>query len=344
MCSIPEFRLTYGLLVILPYTILTTTTDRLAPVYFFTNIAAVIVVASTGSDGEKFGLTWRVPLTALAVTTYIPWPDDQIGLFWPVNSVTWSIATMGFFYFSFPFLAPRLQRGVRAGQERVSAICLYLLQATWPLLIGTIFFIFVDPGRATPMWYWFVRAYPLCRFPVFMMGCLAGKLMIMQRQHTSVKFMCLPNPTMCMKMSDLCLVIYLSFVVFYTMIASGVWGLQDLTYQFRLILEVMLPMLFFDWVIALSGEESSATRTFFSSTVMRWVGDISMSFYMVHMLIWEWAVKIRNSNIPDKSETPPVWLIPVCFPISIFLGWLLTILFEKPAQKMVRRRFLIDKD
>ena len=145
-------------------------------------------------------------------------------------------------------------------------------------------------------------------------------------------------------MSDLCLVIYLSFVVFYTMIASGVWGLQDLTYQFRLILEVMLPMLFFDWVIALSGEESSATRTFFSSTVMRWVGDISMSFYMVHMLIWEWAVKIRNSNIPDKSETPPVWLIPVCFPISIFLGWLLTILFEKPAQKMVRRRFLIDKE
>jgi peptidoglycan/LPS O-acetylase OafA/YrhL len=59
----------------------------------------------------------------------------------------------------------------------------------------------------------------------------------------------------------------------------------------------MLPMLFFDWVIALSGEETSATRTFLSSTVMRWVGDISMSFYMVHLLIWEWAVKINNN--PD---------------------------------------------
>ncbi len=68
-----------------------------------------------------------------------------------------------------------------------------------------------------------------------------------------------------------------------------------------------------------------------------------MSFYMVHLLIWEWALKIRN-NITDKSEAPPAWLIPVCFPISILLGWLLTILFEKPAQKMVRRRFLIDKE
>jgi len=124
VCGHFEFRLTYCLLAIPPYTILTTTTGRLAPVYFFTNIAAVIAVASTGSDDEKFGLSWRVPLTALAVTTYIPWPDDQIGLFWPVNGVTWSIATMGFFYFSFPFLAPRLQRGIPAGQERVTAICL----------------------------------------------------------------------------------------------------------------------------------------------------------------------------------------------------------------------------
>jgi peptidoglycan/LPS O-acetylase OafA/YrhL len=126
------------------------------------------------------------PLTALAVSTYIPWPDDQIGPFWPVNGVTWSISTMGFFYFSFPFLDPRLQRGVPAGQERVTVICLYLLQATWPLLIGSIFFILTDPGMDTPMWYWFVRAYPLCRFPVFMMGCLAGKLMIMHRQHALI--------------------------------------------------------------------------------------------------------------------------------------------------------------
>ena len=39
---------------------------------------------------------------------------------------------------------------------------------------------------------------------------------------------------------------------------------------------------------------------------MRWVGDISMSFYMVHLLIWDWAVKIRKNNIPDKTEAPPV--------------------------------------
>jgi hypothetical protein len=123
------------------------------------------------------------PLAALAVSTYIPWPDDQRGPFWPVNGVTWSISTIRFFFFSFPFLAPRLQRGVPAGQERVAVICLYLLQATWPLLIGSIFFILTAPEMDTPMWYWFVRAYPLCRFPVFMMGCLAGKLMIMHRQH-----------------------------------------------------------------------------------------------------------------------------------------------------------------
>ena len=89
MCGHFELRLTHYLLGIPPYTISTTTTDSLTPpVYFFTNITVVIVVASTVSDDETFGLSWRVPLTALAVTTYIPWSDDEIGLFWPVNGVT----------------------------------------------------------------------------------------------------------------------------------------------------------------------------------------------------------------------------------------------------------------
>ena len=326
---------------------MTPTTHRLAPVYFATSITAVILVAATGSDGEKFGLSWRVPLTLLGVSSYIPWPDETLQIIWPVNGVTWSLTTMGFFYFSFPFLTPRLQRGVPAGQERVAAICLYLLQATWPLVIGFLFFP-LRPGfrNGGNMWYWFVRAWPLCRFPVFMMGCLAAKLMIIQRQQTSVKFMC-SNPTMCIKMADLCLIIYLASVVLYTLIATGVLGqsLKILTLPCRLGWEVLLPMTFFDWIIALCNE-TSVTRAFFSSTVMRWLGDISMSFYMIHLGVWVIAGQICNGKIPfDTYFTfgvvkTPAWLIPVCLSISILSGWLMTRFFEKPAQRMVLRRFL----
>ena len=42
----------------------------------------------------------------------------------PMNGVTWTISTLAFFYFVFPFLAPRLQRAVVPGQERVAAVCM----------------------------------------------------------------------------------------------------------------------------------------------------------------------------------------------------------------------------
>ena len=42
-----------------------------------------------------------------------------------------------------------------------------------------------------------------------------------------------------------------------------------------------------------------------SETVPMLTCQFRLIFYMVHLLIWEWAVKILNNNVPDKSETPP---------------------------------------
>lgn len=60
---------------------------------------------------------------------------------------------------------------------------------------------------------------------------------------------------------------------------------------------------------------------------MRWLGDISMSFYQIHMIVFELLVFAIGSA--------PVWIIPVSLVTSLFIGWLTYLFVEKPAQRLV---------
>ena len=103
---------------------------RLAPTYFLTNLAAAIMIFALSEDDEDLGwMAWIVPMTTLGITSWSPAP------YLPLNEVTWLVSTLMAFYVLFPFLAPRVQRSVLPGQERVAAICLYLLSASWPVVL-----------------------------------------------------------------------------------------------------------------------------------------------------------------------------------------------------------------
>jgi len=106
----------------------------------------------------------------------------------PANGVCWTITTMSFFYWTFPWLLPRMQEMTAEARNRwiiwsywiqlVSYFGLYLLYSTIPVLQfrgwdesgGSAFVLEKSPS----MGYWVARAWPGTRIFVFAMGCLAA--------------------------------------------------------------------------------------------------------------------------------------------------------------------------
>lgn len=131
---------------------------RLAPVYYVTN-------------------WWYL---ANPTTWYMiqPWSgilslfgmSSWFGFGFPPNGVTWTISTMMFFYVIFPYILPRMQRMEPKVQlERIGQ--LYVLQ--FVLFLALDWGIGELEGEAGSG-YWYGRAHPISRLPVFVMGCLAA--------------------------------------------------------------------------------------------------------------------------------------------------------------------------
>ena len=322
---------------------------RLAPTYFLTNLAAAIMIFALSEDDEDLGwMAWIVPMTTLGITSWSPVP------YLPLNEVTWLVSTLMAFYVLFPFLAPRVQRSVLPGQERVAAICLYLLSASWPavlVFLGTFLsFIAGCTWRGEGSIYtetcwggegsiWIARMWPPCRLPVFVMGMLAAKMQVVSEEDVAVvmggtpvlktgasAFMC-DTPVfkvLGVTMADTLFLIYLAMI--------GTAFVPALTISF--IPELLVSMLFFDWVVALCREES-VTRRFLSSHPMTFLGDISMCFYMVHVLVW-WGLQALGLS-------GQAWGLPVGIVFSLLVGWLLHCFWEKPMRNFILSRLLGDK-
>ena len=225
---------------------------RLAPTYYLTNAVAlvgILTIAAKEKEEEIKTLPWRAPLTVLGVTSWAP-------LFqFPLNGVTWTISTLMAFYVLFPFLAPRLQRSVMPGQERVAAICMFLLSAFWSTILGMMFG--PVPGLEH-LFYWFPRGFPLCRLPVFIMGMLAAKMLIGEKQAAVVASCGSPAfKVLGVTTADTLLAIYLTLIpVFGSGMGGAALPLDPVFW--RLLVEMFIPMLYFDWVVALCREEPHA--------------------------------------------------------------------------------------
>jgi len=102
----------------------------------------------------------------------------------------------------------------------------------------------------------------------------------------------------------------------------------------RGMLEVVYPILFFHWVLSLTSpvNQKSYVVRFFKSKVMRFLGDISMCSYMIHMLLAE-AV---GYSIDRTAGDYPWWMVLAIVPSTIVLGWCLTNFYEKPIARCLR--------
>ena len=167
---------------------------RLAPVYFLTNSIHVALTWPSGGMDTQGGIAGTSgPHAALlgAVcsvfgvnTWFLPFFD--VGL--PPNSVCWTITTMAFFYWVFPYALPRMQRLSSADRswwivqfywwQLVAYVLGFLWAGAVPVpsfeyrnLTETPVLEFVQEEQ---LGYWIARAWPVTRVMVFFMGCLAA--------------------------------------------------------------------------------------------------------------------------------------------------------------------------
>jgi len=93
--------------------------------------------------------------------------------------------------------------------------------------------------------------------------------------------------------------------------------------------EAFAPLLFLDLINALTrcGEEGVVAK-FCRCRPMQEFGEVSMTFYLTHLLVLHFVAKLAVSSL--DSSLLPLWLFPVCFFTSIFVGWFLAHYFEAP--------------
>ncbi|CAE7230271.1 unnamed protein product [Symbiodinium natans] len=65
---------------------------------------------------------------------------------------------------------------------------------------------------------------------------------------------------------------------------------------------------------------------------MRFLGDISMCAYMIHLLLAE----ALGYAVGRELGSMPWWTLLAVLPVTILLGWLLTEFFEKPIERCCR--------
>jgi peptidoglycan/LPS O-acetylase OafA/YrhL len=185
---------------------------RLFPVYAVTNLimaGLIIAMGGAGIDGSPqgvLGMLLQLSLACFGLNTWF-YPFADVGM--PPNGVCWTICTMSFFYWVFPFILPAMQR-MTTDSRRRWVVWFFLLQlltyaATYTLWSSVVPILQMNPNDfddplgewragldfsvSQSMGYWVARSWPGFRIMVFVMGCLAAlnRLEVAKRQVSSNK-------------------------------------------------------------------------------------------------------------------------------------------------------------
>ena len=247
---------------------------------------------------------------------------------------------MLFFYLMFPAMAPRLQRLSPSSLPQLNW-CMYILQCCL-MAIGFL--------TLPEEWAYWVRMQPLVRLPVFVMGICCGLIRVHQEQElqpemeaeTPVSARERPRPIddacCCCALEPVLGPVALMSLWFVMTLASSLttFFCSELFGLVRFSLEVVLPLLFFYWVLALTSpvNQQSCVVLFFKSRMMRFLGDISMSAYMIHLLL---LIPLAYWSETDLYQGPTPLVLATVLPATILLGWFFTASVEKPIARCLRR-------
>ena len=226
--------------------------------------------------------------------------------------------------------------------------------------------------------YWAARTLPPIRLPVFVMGCCAAfqRLDIAHRATLgAIPGPELSTRGGWRRNAGVLVAIWLALVLasisIYECVGAGLFGPTELgsfisyydvqTWP-RVFLELTMPLVFCNLIVVLAldmpgagegapsdaGQKPTSRRcdvrlhqltiSLFHSKPLQFLGEISMSFYMVHTLVLQALQELFFSlgwgNVPLAYHGKcPVWLALIGMLLSLFLGWMITEYFEKPVAR-----------
>eukprot|EP00928_Gymnodinium_smaydae_P046572 TRINITY_DN31028_c0_g1_i1.p2 TRINITY_DN31028_c0_g1~~TRINITY_DN31028_c0_g1_i1.p2 ORF type:complete len:263 (-),score=26.17 TRINITY_DN31028_c0_g1_i1:243-1031(-) len=235
-----------------------------------------------------------VLLTLLGVTSWV-------GMAPMANGPAWAVSTMLFFYQVFPALVPRLQRVVKSKLE-LCAIFIWSVQLIVMCFASFVLFLplmlITGSQELGQLMYW-IRMFPPIRLPVFIMGAFCASHVIRRESNRQLESantfesICMCCSPSFVKLSSCCGFFHPASVLFLWWLGILVGGsisagVTKLSVDFPVLqyaLELVLPVLFYDWMTVLTlpdADESSSVARCFRSGLFAFFADISMSLYNVH--------------------------------------------------------------
>ena len=337
---------------------------RLFPLYWFTNLTIFPFILMPWMNGHDVcdGFQGCIsPAGNLGVTLLLqnmwlipfnPWLPMGGKVPMPLNGVTWTIQTMFMFYIIFPYVIPFLATlRNRVKNLSVAVDCLYYLQ----MIIFFALFIWgqmVSPNIA----YWTARAFPPGRTPLFMMGCVLALRSIYGNENDSRRICCIACCRKDTEMMDnwkgiqqqneeeeerkmrfsakeadrvfffICM-IYLVAICFR----------QE--YAARVILEPTIPIAFAGLIVHLTnaGEGKGIVNKFCRSKYGQFIGRISMSLYLIHMMIFRGFFDLLFPALREIDIPLRILILVLLLLLTGALSYRVLIDVEDPCRKKIRR-------
>lgn len=232
---------------------------RIAPLHLTALALAVLVVAPV--DPQIVSPS-RGSIVANAFLVSAWRPD-----WWQAgNPVSWSLVCEAAFYVVFPLLALVLRR-VSARTLTIIAVAAVVATVAEPLLsLHVVQAVLPFPVSSANA--------PIARFPEFVLGVTAARLMRTGAWRGATLPLAIPLAVL--------------GILAATVLPASPWHLSGFTVAgFTLI------------VSALARADLDGRKSMFSAAPVRWLGEVSFAFYLVHLLVLQWFAAV----LPPSDHT-----------------------------------------
>ena len=268
---------------------------RIYPLHVLTLLGVAVVGNWLTPTGWCEGLKHFIPALFL-LHPFVPWMD----YFFYFGSPSWSLGCEQLFYFLFPFLALFFKERQRlAGTLLVCAVAV-------PVLMSLT-------DEANIRGYWYVN--PLARFPDFLVGMLLYQAYGWCRSKQLSFF-----TASLLEVGAVCL-----FLLFY--LASA--GLVPGVYRYSCYYWIPISL-----VLLIFSLQKGFLSRILSNKYLVIGGDISYSFYLIHL--WIILAYVQLAKTYDCHISLYI-SIPLILAVTIGLSLLSYSYFEKPDNRVVKR-------
>ena len=347
---------------------------RTYPTYFATMIYAVpLWVLGYYGGGTTLSLVESLVGSTLLISTAVLF---QLGV--PVDGPGWTVCTLFIFWAFFPYSARKAKK--MTTEKLISwLVGCYYLQLLYLLAAFLPLFMLMGYNSAFAL----STMVPWVRYPCFLMGVYAGELCLRHSDGPGKDEAMMPwpygimffFPTTCAVRAPTALSQparwaavadeYSAFALLATLfVALGngvgmVYGIANVLGGFWL--QAIMPFVQLTVVVALTKDQGlSRSSQFLRRPLLKWLGDVSMSLYLVHhptiyYIVWAHNCNARgvcgaidvptgnddNDHTMDgylRNETLPLWGVPVVIGLSLPLAALLYYCIENPGRKLLRSR------